>query len=42
MPLRVADYNIKFLSVEDLDAKPQRKQRLKTVIEQKPDILALH
>jgi endonuclease/exonuclease/phosphatase family metal-dependent hydrolase len=42
MLLRVADYNIKFLSVEDLDAKPQRKQRLKTVIEQlKPDILAL-
>ena len=42
MPLRVADYKIKFLSVEDLDAKPQRKQRLKTVIEQlKPDILAL-
>src|SRR4029077_20463819 len=40
--VRVADYNIKFLSVEDLDSKPQRKQRLKTVIEQlKPDILAL-
>jgi endonuclease/exonuclease/phosphatase family metal-dependent hydrolase len=42
MRVRVADYNIKFLSVEDLDAKPQRKQRLKAVIEQlKPDILAL-
>jgi endonuclease/exonuclease/phosphatase family metal-dependent hydrolase len=42
MLLRVADYNIKFLSVEDLDAKPQRKQRLKTVIEQlRPDIVAL-
>jgi endonuclease/exonuclease/phosphatase family metal-dependent hydrolase len=30
------------LSVADLDARPQRKQRLKAVIEQlKPDIVAL-
>ena len=42
MRIRVADYNIKFLSVADLNAKPQRKQRLKAVIEElKPDIVAL-
>jgi endonuclease/exonuclease/phosphatase family metal-dependent hydrolase len=40
--IRVADYNIKFLSVSDLNAKPQRKQRLSAVIEQlRPDIIAL-
>ena len=40
--IRVADYNIQFLSVEKLDAKPQRKQRLKALIEElNPDILAL-
>jgi hypothetical protein len=39
----VADYNIKFLAVAELNAKPQRKQRLREVIEQlkPPDILAL-
>jgi hypothetical protein len=41
MRVCVADYSIKFLSVADLNAKPERKQRLKAVIEQlKPDIVA--
>jgi len=40
--IRVASYNIKFLSVPDLNAKPQRKLRLKAVIEKlKPDIVPL-
>lgn len=40
--IRVADYNIQFLSVEKLDANPQRQQRLKALIEElNPDIVAL-
>ena len=40
--IRVADYNIKFLSATALNAKPQRKERLQAVIEElKPDIVAL-
>jgi len=40
--VRVADYNIRFLSVADLQSKPQRRQRLQTVIQQlNADIIGL-
>jgi hypothetical protein len=34
MRIRVADYNIKFLSAAALNAKPERKERLQAVIEE--------